>query len=76
MGKLIPEKTKKKYKVKDIKSRGQGSLTTLISPDRSKEISYFESSGYLYFVGVTQPRIRLKSQTAKNLIKAKYNITL
>lgn len=80
MGKLNNSKFKgKKFKVDKIKKYvGGGSKISLITSDkRLKEqlkIDYVESAGVVYFVGITEKRVKLANKTAREVINEKYNI--
>jgi hypothetical protein len=72
-GKKVKGKAKK-FKVKGEKRlRGGGDAVTL-STDDGTEIKYVESAGIVYFVGVTEPRRKLKGKTARELVNSIYNI--
>lgn len=73
MSKIKP--IKKKFKVKKEKNlKGGGKETVLISEDNQDEVMFIESGDYLYFVGVTEPRIKLGDKKALRLVEKKYQM--
>jgi len=68
------EKLKSNLKVKKTKKLpGGGSKTTLVDNNQN-EVSFVESAGRLYFVGVSEPFIALNGKKALTIIKDKYKM--
>lgn len=71
MSKIVRNKRNFALKArKKLKSGGYKS--TLVSDDKQNEIVYVESSGRLYFVGITEPPIVLGNKNAMTIVKQKH----
>lgn len=65
----------KKFKQKSkVPRKSGGQKTTLISDDKQDTVTYVESGGKLFYVGVTEPCVKLAGKTANTVVKQRYKM--